>query len=439
MTRFSSTPRASTRLGNLFAAVALATLAGCGGGGSSGGASAPTPAPAPAPAAGPVANPTINATTSYRLSNTPAPTDIAGLLAAAGIFGQYFDARQYVDLDGDGVKEIVVAPGRDSTDATPSRVFRKGSDGLYTDQTAAFYSGAIPGLIHPRKVISADFNGDGRADLYFIDHGYDHNPFPGAQNVLALSDAATGKLAIKAIPGNAVSFQHCGTAGDIDNNGSVDIFACSDGWQTTASVDKSSYFLLNDGAGNMTISRAGIPASIKGGGMLAAELIDVDGDGFLELIVGHRHYNAGLGRNEARTTVFWGDGTGAFTDARSLLLPVNATFNTTYDIKAEDVDGDGRRDIVLLSVRENLTGYYVHIFRQTAARTFADESLARIIKDEASWEGKSADWFPWIHVTDLNADGKPDIAIGDSSGHAPARDIRWINDGSSVFTRAQTN
>lgn len=380
----------------------------------------------------PTPNFKINSATSYSRQNTTEPTDVGTLLTTNGLSGYYFDARQYVDLDGDGVNEIIVAPGQDVTTASPVHIYKKQANGSYADATSSLISGTIPGQIHPRKVISADFNGDGLPDFYFVDHGYDHPPYPGAQNVLMLSNKVTGKLENKSITGNPTAFQHCATAGDIDNNGSLDIFVCAEGFQ---GADKGPYFLKNNGSGDMTVSRMGIPASISGStnGLLASELVDVDNDGFLDLVTSVRSGTSN--GNSFATTVFWGDGTGSFTDSRATILPNPASFVTTYDIKAEDIDGDGRRDLVLLRVTADLQGYYFQILRQTSDRIFVDESIPRIIKNASTWEGIGADFFPWIHMKDLNGDGKIDLAIGDGSKFIPARNFKWINDGTGVFNK----
>lgn len=101
-----------------------------------------------------------------------------------------------------------------------------------------------------------------------------------------------------------------------------------------------------------------------------------------------------------------------------------------------DNDGDGRRDLVLLNVTAGLQGYYCQILRQTSARVFADESIPRIIKDANTWEGIGAPFIPWIHMADLNGDGKLDVAIGDNSSFLQARNLRWMNDGTGVFKKA---
>jgi hypothetical protein len=431
--RAAACQRLVRSFGNFSLALCAAlTLAACGGGGGGGGADNTPP---PAPPAPPPPNSAINATTSYRYQNTPAPADIGTLLAANAISGHYFDARQYVDLDGDGVNEIVVAPGQHPEAFYPVRIYKRQTNGTYADVTATLLA-AVPGQVHPRKVIAQDFNGDGRLDLYFVDHGFDQNPFPGAQNVLMLSNLTTGKLEQKAIPSNPTAFHHCASAGDINNNATVDIFVCADAWQ---GAQKAPYLLLNDGAGNMTLTRIGVPASLLGGtaaiGMLAAELTDIDGDGFLDLVAGYRSESGSPIVTTFSTAIFWGDGTGTFSDARAITLPNPSSFVATYDVKVEDIDGDGRRDVVLLRVTAALDGYYLQILRQTSARVFADESLTRIIGNAQTWEGNSASWFPWLHMADIEGNGSLDILIGDQSGQIPARDLRWANDGAGVFSK----
>ena len=381
---------------------------------------------------------TLDNSTSNFNQNRLDPTDILKLFQSIGVRGQYVDGRQVVDLDGDGISEIVVAGGVDGTGTTPVRVFRKTGISSYEDATTSFFDGAIPGQVHPRRVITADFNGDGKPDLYFADHGYDHPPFPGAQNVLALSNAATGKLSIKAIAGNPTEFHHCAAAGDVDNNGTVDIFVCGSGFQSTAGNEKGPYLLLNDGNGNMTVSRVGIPDTMRTNGSTAsAELVDVDGDGRLDLLIGDRLYNRTLRVEEFRISVYWGNGAGQFSDDLVTRLPGNPAFALAYDLKAEDIDGDGRKDIVVLSTPATLSGigFYLQVFMPTSNRQFTDESLARTIKNAATWEGNTAGWFPWLHMLDLNGDGKIDIGIGDSSANLTARKLTWINNGTGVFSR----
>jgi hypothetical protein len=374
----------------------------------------------------------INDTTSYVHQNQQEDFNIGAIVNAAAP-GYFYDARVFADLDGDGVKELVVAPGRGDGNGVAARVYRS-EGGSYTDATSSFFQGGVPSLVHPRKTLAADFNGDGRLDLYFADHGFDQPPFPGAPNVLALSGAG-GKLSIKAVPGGRSQYHHCAAAGDIDNNGTVDIIACGSSWQA-ANGSKSAYRLLNDGQGNMTVSASGLPDSlIRNSNLTALELVDVDGDGLLDLLIADSSFNSAQQRDERRAIVYWGNGSGTFAEARSMSLPLNGAFPVVYDFKAEDIDGDNTRDLVLLSLPLNSNGYYVHIFRRTGPRQYADESLSRIVKDAASWEGIGKPWFPWLRMSDINGDGHIDIGIGDASSQMVRRNIRWLNDGTGKFIR----
>ena len=170
------------------------------------------------------------------------------------------------------------------------------------------------------------------------------------------------------------------------------------------------------------------------GGLLAAELVDVDGDGYLDLVTGYQGSSSGRA-----VIIFWGNGTLPFSETRATQVPDPVpnppAFPNTYDIKAEDINGDGRRDLVLLRLTNELSGYYFQILLQTATRSFVDESLVRIIGAPSRWEGNTGAWFPWIHMPDLNGDGFVDLGIGDSSAQLVARRLQWLNDRRGFFSK----
>ncbi len=80
---------------------------------------------------------------------------------------------------------------------------------LGTDEV---FSGTVPSVMDPRELVLADFNGDGRTDVFFADQGMDAPPSPGYQNTLVLS-APGGKLvdATANLPQQS-DFSHSATA-----------------------------------------------------------------------------------------------------------------------------------------------------------------------------------------------------------------------------------
>ena len=75
----------------------------------------------------------------------------------------------------------------------------------------------INGCIHPRKAIVADFNGDGRPDIFVACHGYDATPFPGEANKVVLSQPNGTYVTSNASAD--VGFHHGAAAADLNGDG----------------------------------------------------------------------------------------------------------------------------------------------------------------------------------------------------------------------------
>src|SRR3954447_2677357 len=91
---------------------------------------------------------------------------------------------QHIDVNADGYDDLIVAglvfPLENR--GMPITVYLNNGVGGFTDATATFFPSGAPTVVHPREIVTADFNGDGRPDIFIADHGYDASPFPGAQN-----------------------------------------------------------------------------------------------------------------------------------------------------------------------------------------------------------------------------------------------------------------
>jgi len=317
----------------------------------------------------------------------------------------------YGDIDHDGDADFVRT--FNVPDAlTPVQVMINNGDGSFSDQSATRIIGPQPGVGVARKVLSGDYNADGWPDFFVVPHGPDAPPFPGEYPQLFLSN---GNGTLHYAPGleSEVAFFHAGASADIDGDGAEDILLGGE----------HPFVLVNDGDGSFTRNRSRMPIRANGDPVLfyVSELVDLDGDGFIDLILeevapGDVLFN----------TIFWGGADGLYRDWRKTALPAVPGWDVTLDFAAEDIDRDGRRDIV--ADRSGSTdGRYLQVLRQVSPRVFADESASRVTMNHALHP------MDYIRAQDVNGDGYIDLFIDDKNDVASG-EYAWANNGAGVFT-----
>jgi hypothetical protein len=187
-------------------------------------------------------------------------------------------------------------------------------NGAPVDVTARLLSDTT-GCASPRRLLVADFNNDGKPDVFAACHGAefgDYFSWPGEHPRLLLSQA-DGTYQNVAAPLNC--YCHGATAGDIDGNGTVDILLSdmNAGRDGRASL----MALINDGKGNFKVVKADEKQFINQDAnyfmgdkpyynvFLTLELVDFDGDGTLDLLLAS-------GEKTQPTTILKGSGDGLF-------------------------------------------------------------------------------------------------------------------------------
>ena len=163
------------------------------------------------------------------------------------------------------------------------------------------------GSVHPREVLTANFNGDGHYDFFVADHGYDADPFPGWSNQLLLWTAEGYDDVRVRLPPDDSGFTHNAAVGDVDSDGDVDILVDN----TNGDYIDGPYLLLNDGTGQFTENTERLPDRVRADGdcwPFAGDMADLDGDGHLDLLMGSH----GIRTNES--FVYWGAIDGEFRD-----------------------------------------------------------------------------------------------------------------------------
>ena len=348
-------------------------------------------------------------------------------------FSGAFHGVAYGDFDADGDIDFQQS-GSNLTDKTRPHFYRQNDAGQFIQEDSFIVGGE--GLIHPRKSIVADFNNDNIPDVVNFGHGLDHEPFPGEVAELYLSNGT--QLTFSDQLSGHTGYFHCGAAGDIDNDGDIDILigdANNDGF----------YFLINDGNANFVKASDRIASNTAG---FTCELIDVNKDGYLDLLKGGHEFQG------TDTAIYYGNSTGTY--SAPVILPAKAQFGVVLDIDAEDTNDDGFTDLVILRTGDNTTnplylytGFYVQLFHGSADGSFSDQSS--LIERRTDWAygdngnpgfargvefngnvpsgGNNIDWIDWIRVQDVNDDNLVDI-IEDQR----FRNITWLNNGDGTFS-----
>jgi hypothetical protein len=287
------------------------------------------------------------------------------------------------DVDGDSDPDVVVAcPGQD-------RLYL--GDGAGAFGNAALPAPAPAGAAH--DVVLRDFDGDGDLDAFLAVAGHDELwtndgsgrffDAPGQVPAVGTPSAPLGAGSLRA------------AAGDLDGNGSADVFTGGPG---------GNLLYLNDGSGNLSNATGQVPWSA--GTRSAVALSDVDGDGDLDA------FTVGVFASGPRTALFLNDGAAAFSVAA---LPLPQPDPAASALAAGDLDGDGDADLYRAingqdEVWVNLGG---GAFAAAAPSTLPSESA------------HGAD----VALGDVDADGDLDVLVGCLD--APASLL--INDGSGAF------
>lgn len=320
-----------------------------------------------------------------------------------------------LDYDRDGLIDVYMATTRDlpldgPTSSKGNRLFRNLGGGRFADVTAAAGVG-FHGFTH--GLAAADLDNDGFTDLYLANLGPDALYWNNGDGTFRLAGAEAN------IADDLWSSAACPI--DFDNDGLLDIYVstyakwaydaprlyCGDSkrklrmYCSPKTMTPERHRLLrNRGDGSfedVTESAGVLRTDGRGMGVLAT---DLDGDGRIDLFVAN---------DSCPNFVFLNRGDGTFEDIGTV-SGASATeagfFQAGMGVDAEDVNGDGRPDILLTTYR----GEYDTLYRNIDGRTFQDvSSSAGITRDSLPDVG----WG--CALADLDNDGLPDILV--ANGH----------------------
>lgn len=213
--------------------------------------------------------------------------------------------------------------------------YKKDQKGNWVDHTTELLADQT-GCTTPRKVIVADFNGDGKPDVFAACHGLDRALAAGeteGERPHMLLSQADGKY--KNITMDFNCYCHGASAADLNGNGFADLVV------TDSKVQDRPYFLLNNKNGTFTADYQRMPVAADANRkdcaiacslqIYSVELIDFENDGKYDLWLAGNNDNSVAG---FAPTIFYNPGNNNFRDARATVLPNPAgyLFRTPLDI-----------------------------------------------------------------------------------------------------------
>jgi hypothetical protein len=339
---------------------------------------------------------TVAAPAEAELRPTPGKPWFEDVTAKAGIDFVHFDSATpmhyipevmgsgigWVDYDGDGWPDLFCVQaghvlGPKPGEAPPThKLYRNNRDGTFTDVT---HQVGLDKSGYGMGVAVGDYDNDGFDDLFvtYLDHAALYHNEP---------DGKGGRHFVDVTEKAGLKNPHWGTScgwGDVDGDGFLDLYVCNyveidlAHYKTCENSDVHQVYVCpptvfptvahklfhNNGNGTFTdVSESSGIATVRTGGGLGVSLVDLDGDGKIDIYVA----------NDMRPAmVFHNQGGGKFKDlgeTSGAALMANGRFMAGMGVAVGDIDGSGRPSILVANYQDEPTEVFLNhggmVFRE---------------------------------------------------------------------------
>ncbi|MEW6321209.1 MAG: VCBS repeat-containing protein [Acidobacteriota bacterium] len=327
-----------------------------------------------------------------------APLWVDVTAGAIGRTGFWTNKVEIADLDGDGRPDLLFANGGDySTPGAPepNQVFLNTGSFRFREATTEIL-GLAPDLA--RVIKARDLNADGQVDI-IVGTTYQAR----SRLYLGRGQGRFDEVTATHLPAVPLSVGDV-EIGDVDGDGDLDLVLADWGPGNNMSNEGGRTRLwLNDGAARFTDATAERMPDINVRFSWDLELVDVDNDADLDVLVSCKRCGGSY--------LFRNDGAGRFTDDPRAL----PQYTNNYELEAMDLDGDGFLDLVTLNdgeiVREVGSSRREHVFRNDGKGRFRDAT--ETWWPPASNVGEDDNMVAFL---DVDSDGDADFVVGSLSG-----------------------
>jgi hypothetical protein len=302
----------------------------------------------------------------------------------------------YVDFNKDGYFDIL---GKDERDPSVLTLYTNDGYNNYVHSIIPSENGFPLDNVGPRKVITADINNDGELDIIV---GLAPDDFENPRGVYIYENKGLGERFYRHnITTGDHDWIHAITAGDINNDGYIDIYAGGLGYV---------FF----GNGDFTFNTKPLPNYFTTvNAPVSSELFDINEDGLLDLLIG---YHKGSYDPSATWGVFGNShvihyGTGddsMFTEPYILDSAYEGT-NITLDFTVLDFDDDGDYDLFTNSSFDYQSKFVLQYYENNGYMNFINRS-AEVFENECNLILNFGD-PDWIKFVDMNNDGTKELMI----------------------------
>ncbi|MDA8934866.1 VCBS repeat-containing protein [Flavobacteriaceae bacterium] len=364
---------------------------------------------------------------------------INGGLNQFGNLSDGYAGIAFADVNGDGYDDMLLHPIYSENSANNFTIYKvKFELYLYEDGEFKFHEMDFGSLAHPkahlaRKILVGDFDNDGDPDFYSANFGIDFGSYETEKSFFIINNYdVDGTFAYKENP--HMEGSHEASSGDIDNDGDLDIYS----YGRLGISQPSSPFYKNIGNFELQMWSGYSPNeniilnpdsneyswqyNFFNGFNTSSELVDVNQDGFVDLILAGHEW-------DKRSIVLWGSENGFNTSDKTIVPQIETTVSfpmgLIVDIKVADLNYDGKKEIIFLrtgggedgsgtDIGYFYSGWYIQVMdvNDKELNDITEDIIDTFYRDnivQYACANPSNNWIYWISINDYDNDGNLDI------------------------------